>query len=315
MITDAIILVTGGTGTFGSAFVRYCLNLPIKEIRIFSRDEKKQYEMAQLYKNTDKVKFYIGDVRDKHSIDNAMKNVDYVFHAAAMKQVPTCEQYPIEAYKTNVLGSVNVLESAIEHKVKKIVCLSTDKAVYPTSTMGLTKSLMEKIALQKSKEQSTTQICITRFCNLIISNGSVVPLFIKQIDNNLPITITDPTMTRFFMSITEAIELVYEAFQNGNNGDIIIKYAKPCNIHNLAQGVCQFKNVYTHPVCIVGSRPGEKKHEMLITHEEFSHAILNNDYIVVNSSFLNTDTFDYSSDSLKQMSIEDIKTMIKQDFQ
>lgn len=307
---NAIILITGGTGTFGAAFTEYCLNLPIKEIRIFSRDEKKQYEMNTNYNNS-KLKFYIGDIRDKHSLDAAMIDVDYVFHAAAMKQVPTCEQYPLEAFKTNVLGSVNVLESAIEHNVKKVVCLSTDKAVYPTSTMGLTKSLMEKIALQKSKEQNTTQICITRFCNLIASNGSVVPLFINQIKNNKPISITDPTMTRFFMSVQEAIDLVYYAFTSGTNGEIIVKYCHPCEIRALAQGVCEYMGKTIYPITIIGGRPGEKKHEMLITNEEYDNALLvNNDYIIINNATKNNASFYIKSNEMPMMTSDELAQLL-----
>ena len=218
---NSTILITGGTGTFGSAFLEYCIKQNAKEIRIFSRDEKKQYELKQKYLDNFKVKFYIGDVRDIESLNRAMLNVDYVFHAAAMKQVPSCEQHPMEAVKTNIIGSENVLNSAIKNNVKKVVLLSTDKAVYPTSAMGMTKAYMEKIALQKSREQSGTEICITRFCNLISSNGSVVPLFINQIKNNQPLTITDPFMSRYFMSLQQAIELVEKAFIEGKPQNVV----------------------------------------------------------------------------------------------
>ena len=308
---NTIVLITGGTGTFGKAFIDKCLQLNAKEIRVFSRDEKKQYEMKYKYNNP-KLSFFIGDIRDKSSLDKAMKNVDYVFHAAAMKQVPTCETYPEEAIKTNVHGSLNVLNSAIEHKVKKVVCLSTDKAVYPISTMGLTKSLMEKIALAKSKEDHSTTICVTRFCNLIVSNGSAVPLFMNQIENNQPLTVTDPNMTRFFMSTKNAIDLVYYAFKNGENGDIFIQHEQPCKIGDLAQAVRVYMNCPNHPIQYIGARKGEKLHEKLITDEEFQRAICENNYIVIkNNGCKYNNNFTYSSDLIDPMNLIDIVNLIE----
>lgn len=310
-INNSIILITGGTGTFGSAFVKYCLQFPVQEIRVFSRDEKKQYEMSVQYKNYPQVKFYIGDIRDKDSINKAMQNVDYVFHAAAMKQVPTCEQYPIEAFKTNVLGSANVIDAAIENGVKKIVCLSTDKAVYPISTMGLTKSLMEKIALAKANEQTNTKICITRFCNLIASNGSVVPLFLNQIQHNNPITVTNPNMTRFFMSLQEAIDLIAYAFMHGHSGEIIVKYCQACTIKDLAESICAYSNKLNYPIKIIGDRPGEKQHEMLITNEEYQNAqLFDNSYLVINPYTINNNKFEIKSNQMELMTRDKIIQLI-----
>lgn len=225
VLGGATVLITGGTGTFGSAFLDECLKAGAGEVRIFSRDEKKQYDMAQRYQGHKNVKFYLGDVRDKRSIDSAMYGVDFVFHAAAMKQVPSCEGFPMEAVKTNINGSDNILVAAIQKRVKKVVCLSTDKAVYPTSAMGMTKAYMEKLAIQKAT-QGPTEICITRFGNLVASRGSVVPLFIEQAQNGLPITITDPDMTRFMMTVKEATSLVKQAFYGGKSGDLLVKQAR-----------------------------------------------------------------------------------------
>lgn len=287
-MTKSIVLITGGTGTFGQAFAQRCLDLGVSEIRIFSRDEKKQYEMKQKYPN---MKFYIGDIRDKKSIDNAMQGVNYVFHAAAMKQIPSCEQYPLEAIKTNVLGSENVLASAIEHKVNKIICLSTDKTVYPISTMGTTKLLMEKLALTKAKEQSETQICITRFCNLISSNGSVVPLFLNQIKNNQPLTITNPSMTRFMMSLQDAIDLVEYVMKEGKNGEIYMKNAQPCQIGDLAKCICKYAGASSdYPVIFTGTRPGEKTHETLLTLEEAENAYCDKNYVIITNNHLDSVT-------------------------
>ena len=280
-LSNSIVLITGGTGTFGKAFLDRCLKAGAKEVRIFSRDEKKQYDMMQRYHGQN-VRFFIGDIRDKKTIDYAMVGVDYVFHAAAMKQIPLCEQFPMEAIKTNVIGSKNVLDSSIENSVKKVVFLSTDKAVNPTSMMGLTKASMEKIVLQAAKEQNKTQLYITRFCNLIASNGSVVPLFINQIKNNQPITITDPNMTRFMMSINDATNLVELALVNGHHGDILIKAGKPCKIGDLAKAVCVFSNtIEDYPIKIIGARPGEKIYESLLAPEEEHAAKIIDEYICI----------------------------------
>lgn len=309
---NSVILITGGTGTFGSAFLNRCLQKEVAEIRIFSRDEKKQYDMIQKYKLYPNVKFYIGDVKDKASVDNAMRNVDYVFHAAAMKQVPICENYPLEAIKTNILGSDNVLTSAIEHNVKKVICLSTDKAVYPISTMGTTKLCMEKIALAKAQMQTNTSIVITRFCNLIASSGSVVPLFLNQIKNNEPLTITNPNMTRFMISLQEAMDLVEKAFINGNSGEIYIKYTKPLLIKDLATSICKFAGAANnYPINIIGIRSGEREHESLLTMEEVNHATYLDNYIIINSknnAYLN---IAYSSNNIELMNESEILSLLQ----
>jgi len=254
------------------------------EVRILSRDEKKQYDLAQKYKQNKKVKFYLGDIRDKRTVDNAMYGVDYVFHAAAMKQVPSCEQFPMEAVKTNILGSDNVLISAIHKRVKKVVCLSTDKAVYPTSAMGMSKAYMERLAFQKAAEQDRTKICVTRFGNLIASRGSAVPLFIEQVQNGLPITITDPDMTRYMMTVDDAITLVEKAFEIGENGDLFVKKASACTTGDLANAVCRYLELTDeYPIETIGIRPGEKLHESLLTEEEMSMAEQIGNYFVVHT--------------------------------
>lgn len=305
---NSIILITGGTGTFGKAFLNKILTYNPKEIRIFSRDETKQYIMMQEFCCYPNVKFYIGDVRDKNRVDEVMQNVDYVFHAAAMKQIPICELNPQEAIKTNVIGSNNVLDSAIEHKVKKIVCLSTDKAVYPISTMGTTKLCMEKLALQKAKEQSNTEICVTRFCNLISSNGSVVPLFMNQIKNNQPLTITNPDMTRFFMTINEAVELIEFAFKLGEHGKIYIKNSNACSLMDLAKGVCLYMGKdETYPIKIIGVRQGEKMHELLVTDEEMARLKSKNGYLEIT----NTKT-DFTFTDIQYLTPLDILQMLEE---
>jgi len=268
MFKDKTLLVTGGTGTFGNAVVRRFLNTDIKEIRIFSRDEKKQDDMRRFYKN-DKLKFFIGDVRDIQSVRNAMYGVDYVFQAAALKQVPSCEFFPLEAVKTNILGTENVLTAAIEFGVKKVVCLSTDKAVYPINAMGMSKALMEKIFVAKSRtvEPDKTLICGTRYGNVMASRGSVIPLFVQQIKSGKPLTVTNPDMTRFLMSIEEAVDLVLYAFQNGNQGDRFVKKSPSAKIGDLAQAMKEIFEV-ENEIKIIGTRHGEKMHETLLTKEE-----------------------------------------------
>nr|WP_281256295.1 polysaccharide biosynthesis protein [Petrotoga halophila] len=268
MFKDKTLLVTGGTGTFGNAVVRRFLNTDIKEIRIFSRDEKKQDDMRRFYKN-DKLKFFIGDVRDIQSVRNAMYGVDYVFQAAALKQVPSCEFFPLEAVKTNILGTENVLTAAIEFGVKKVVCLSTDKAVYPINAMGMSKALMEKIFVAKSRtvEPDKTLICGTRYGNVMASRGSVIPLFVQQIKSGKPLTVTNPDMTRFLMSIEEAVDLVLYAFQNGNQGDRFVKKSPSTKIGDLAQAMKEIFEV-ENEIKIIGTRHGEKMHETLLTKEE-----------------------------------------------
>lgn len=281
-LQGSTVLITGGTGTFGNAFLDECLEAGAEEVRIFSRDEKKQYDMAQRYRAHRNVRFYLGDIRDKRSIDAAMYGVDFVFHAAAMKQVPSCESFPMEAVKTNITGSENLLLAAIQKRVQKVVCLSTDKAVYPTSAMGMTKAYMEKIALQKAEQQTHTEICITRFGNLVASRGSAVPLFIEQVQNGMPITITDPDMTRFMMTVKEAVALVRQAFSIGNNGELLVKRSAACTTGDLAKAVCKYLHLPAdYPVEQIGIRPGEKMHEALLTEEEAEIATMKGDYMVV----------------------------------
>ena len=285
------LLITGGTGSFGNAVLNRFLSTDIKEIRIFSRDEKKQDDMRHEFqikdsKLADKIKFYIGDVRDEHSIANAMYGVDYIFHAAALKQVPSCEFFPIEAVKTNVLGTDNVLNCAINEGVKNVVCLSTDKAAYPVNAMGTSKAMMEKVIVAKSRtvEEKKTKICCTRYGNVMCSRGSVIPLWIEQIKNGEDITITEPSMTRFIMSLDEAVDLVLFAFEKGKTGDILVQKAPACTIEVLAKAVVElFKNKYgclakktsgkTPQIKIIGIRHGEKMYETLLTNEECAHAI------------------------------------------
>lgn len=262
-----VLLITGGTGSFGNAVLRRFLNDDrYDEIRIFSRDEKKQDDMRHALQS-EKVKFFIGDVRDINSLEYAMEGVDYIFHAAALKQVPSCEFYPIEAVKTNVLGTENVLNSAIRHGVKKIICLSTDKAAYPINAMGISKGMMEKVATAKSRVNNSTTIITTRYGNVMASRGSVIPLFISQIKNNIPLTITDPNMTRYMMSLEEAVDLVLFAFEYGNTGDLFVQKAPAATIGQLAEVLCDiFKS--TNGIKVIGTRHGEKLYETLLTQEE-----------------------------------------------
>lgn len=312
------ILITGGTGTFGSAFLDKALAAGAEEVRIFSRDEKKQYDMAQRYRKHDNIRFFLGDIRDRHSIDSAMQGVDYVFHAAAMKQVPSCEQFPLEAIKTNINGSDNILSLAIQKRVKKVVCLSTDKAVYPTSAMGMTKAYMEKLAMQKAADQNRTEICVTRFGNLVASRGSAVPLFIEQVQNGMPITITDPEMTRFMMTVREATDLVEQAFMIGENGDILVKRSKACTTGDLAKAVCRYLNLPAdYQTEIIGIRPGEKMHEALLTEEEAYLARMKGDYMVVSHKREHYGVLEaeYRSDLAERMSADDMLRLIESVFE
>ncbi len=279
MFSEKVLLITGGTGSFGNAVLDRFLETDIKEIRIFSRDEKKQDDMRKKY-NNDKLKFYIGDVRDYNSILNATRNVDYIYHAAALKQVPSCEFHPMEAVKTNVLGTENVLEAAIQNKVKRIVCLSTDKAVYPINAMGISKAMMEKVIIAKSRnlEKTETTICSTRYGNVMASRGSVIPLFLRQIINNQPITITDPHMTRFMMTLNDAVDLVLHAFKYGTNGDIFVQKAPAATIETLVQALLKITNKPDHLVNIIGTRHGEKLYEALCSREEMFVAQDQGDY-------------------------------------
>ena len=271
MFDGKTLMITGGTGSFGNAVLQRFLQTDIKEIRIFSRDEKKQDDMRKQYNNA-KIKFYIGDVRDVNSIRNAMEGVDYIFSAAALKQVPSCEIFPMEAVKTNIIGTDNVLSAAIEHNVKKVICLSTDKAAYPINAMGISKAMMEKVFVAKSRTTDKTLICGTRYGNVMCSRGSVIPLFVEQIKAGLPLTVTDPTMTRFLMSLDEAVDLVLYAFEHAEQGDLFVQKAPACTIGTLAQAVKELFHSDAE-IRYIGTRHGEKKFETLLTKEECFHAV------------------------------------------
>ena len=278
MFDNKTLLITGGTGSFGNAVLNRFLDTEIGEIRIFSRDEKKQDDMRHEYQArypelSGKIKFYIGDVRDLHSVKNAMHGVDYIFHAAALKQVPSCEFFPIEAVKTNVLGTENVLTAAIEAGVKNVVCLSTDKAAYPVNAMGTSKAMMEKVIVAKARTTSATKICCTRYGNVMCSRGSVIPLWIDQIRSGNPITLTNPNMTRFIMSLDEAVDLVLFAFEHGEPGDILVQKAPACTIQTQAEAVCELFGGKKDNIKVIGIRHGEKMYETLLTNEECAHAI------------------------------------------
>ncbi len=278
LFTNKTLLITGGTGSFGNAVLNRFLKTDIGEIRIFSRDEKKQDDMrhefqAKMPEVADKISFYIGDVRDLASVKNAMHGVDYIFHAAALKQVPSCEFFPIEAVKTNVLGTENVLTAAIEAGVKNVVCLSTDKAAYPVNAMGTSKAMMEKVIVAKARTTKTTKICCTRYGNVMCSRGSVIPLWIDQIRAGNPITLTEPTMTRFIMSLDEAVDLVLFAFKHGEPGDILVQKAPACTIQTQAEAVCELFGGDKNAIKVIGIRHGEKMYETLLTNEECAHAI------------------------------------------
>lgn len=321
MFKGKILLITGGTGSFGHAVMKRFLHTDLKEIRIFSRDEKKQDDMRKLYKN-DKLKFYIGDVRDPGSIKDAMRGVDYVFHAAALKQVPSCEFFPMEAVKTNIVGTDNVLNSAIEAGVKKVICLSTDKAAYPINAMGISKAMMEKVFISKSRTvlPEKTVICGTRYGNVMASRGSVIPLFVEQIKTGVPITITDPNMTRFLMSLEEAVELVVFAFQHANSGDIMVQKSPASTINDL---VIALKRLFqsNNEVRIIGTRHGEKLYETLLTKEEHLVAEDLGGYyrVPADSRDLNYEKYfnigiediqsqsDYNSHNTKRLTIEEIE--------
>ncbi len=287
LFTGKTLLITGGTGSFGNAVLNRFLKTDIGEIRIFSRDEKKQDDMrhefqAKMPDVAEKIKFYIGDVRDLASVKNAMHGVDYIFHAAALKQVPSCEFFPMEAVRTNVMGTDNVLTAAIEEGVKSVICLSTDKAAYPVNAMGITKALEERVAVAKSRTSKDTKICCTRYGNVMCSRGSVIPLWIDQIKQGNPITITEPAMTRFIMSLDEAVDLVLFAFENGVNGDILVQKAPACTIETLAKAVTELFNPDTE-IKVIGIRHGEKMYETLLTNEECANAVDMGDFYRVPS--------------------------------
>lgn len=325
MFKDKILLITGGTGSFGNTVLRHFLDTDIKEIRIFSRDELKQDDMRKKY-NNDKLKFYLGDVRDVNSIKNAMKDVDYIFHAAALKQVPSCEFYPIQAVQTNVLGTENVLNVAIEYKVKKVIVLSTDKAVYPINAMGTSKAMMEKVAVAKSRSctDGETVICCTRYGNVMASRGSVIPLFINQIRENKPISITDPAMTRFMMSLDEAVDLVLYAFEHGKNGDIFVQKSPAATVELLANTIKNMLGKPDHEIKVIGTRHGEKLYETLLTREEMVKADDLDGYYRINadlrdlnySKYLEegesvvTQAEDYHSHNTKRLDENELKEML-----
>lgn len=310
------LMITGGTGSFGNAVLKRFLDTDIKEIRIFSRDEKKQDDMRHLYqakypKTAGKIKFYIGDVRSLESCRAAMHGVDYIFHAAALKQVPSCEFFPMEAVKTNVIGTDNVLTAAIENEVKSIICLSTDKAAYPINAMGITKAIEEKVAVAKSRQcdANKTKICCTRYGNVMCSRGSVIPLWIDQIRKGLPITLTEPKMTRFIMSLDEAVDLVLFAFENGKNGDILVQKAPACTIQTQAEAVCELFGGKKEEIRVIGIRHGEKMYETLLTKEECAKAVdMGNFYRVpADNRDLNYDKF-FTEGDVKKVTIEEFNS-------
>ena len=278
LFTDKTLMITGGTGSFGNAVLNRFLQTDIGEIRIFSRDEKKQDDMrhefqAKMPEASEKIKFYIGDVRDLQSVNNAMNGVDFIFHAAALKQFPSCEFFPVEAVKTNILGTENVLNAAIEEGVESVICLSTDKAAYPVNAMGISKAMEERVAVAKSRTSKKTKICCTRYGNVMCSRGSVIPLWIDQIRNSNPITLTEPEMTRFIMSLDEAVDLVLFAFEYGESGDILVQKAPACTIQTQAEAVCELFGGKKEDIKIIGIRHGEKMYETLLTNEECAIAI------------------------------------------
>lgn len=324
MFNNKTLLITGGTGSFGNVVIKKFLNTAVKEIRIFSRDEKKQNDMRIAYCN-DKLKFYIGNVRDYDSIYSAMHGVDYVFHAAALKQVPSCEFFPLEAVKTNIFGTENVINTAISRDVKKVIVLSTDKAVYPINAMGMSKALMEKVMTAKSRmiDEKKIVLCGTRYGNVIASRGSVIPLFVEQIKANKPLTVTDPSMTRFIMSLENAVELVLYAFENGKTGDIFVQKAPACTVGNLAIAIKELFKA-KNKIKIIGTRHGEKLFETLLNREEMAIAKDLGDYyrIPVDDSDLNYNKYfnqgeerisvkeDYTSNNTKILNVEEIKEVL-----
>lgn len=311
---DKTLMITGGTGSFGNAVLRRFLRTDIGEIRIFSRDEKKQDDMRHEYQAkypdvAHKIKFYIGDVRSLESCRSAMPGVDYIFHAAALKQVPSCEFFPMEAVRTNVIGTDNVLTAAIEAKVKSVICLSTDKAAYPINAMGITKAIEEKVAVAKSRQTNTTKICCTRYGNVMCSRGSVIPLWIDQIRAGQPITLTEPTMTRFIMSLDEAVDLVLFAFEHGQNGDILVQKAPACTIQTQAEAVCELFGGRKEDIKVIGIRHGEKMYETLLTKEECAKAEdMGNFYRVpADNRDLNYDKY-FREGDVKRASIEEFNS-------
>ena len=324
MFEGKTILITGGTGSFGQAVVDRFLETDIKEIRVFSRDEKKQDDLRKHY-NHPKLKFYLGDVRDSLSVETAMRNVDFVFHAAALKQVPSCEFFPIEAVKTNILGTENVIQAAIREHVQKVICLSTDKAAYPINAMGISKAMMEKVFVAKSRnvDPNETLICGTRYGNVMASRGSVIPLFIEKIKHGEPLTVTDPDMTRFLMSLEEAVELVIHAFKHAHTGDIMVQKAPASTVGDLAQALLELFEA-DNEIKIIGTRHGEKKAETLLTREEYAQSEDMGDYFRVpadardlnydkyfeKGSHKITEAYEYNSDNTEQLSVEGVKAKL-----
>ena len=323
------LMITGGTGSFGNAVLNRFLKTDIGEIRIFSRDEKKQDDMrhefqAKMPEVADKIKFYIGDVRDLQSVKNAMHGVDYIFHAAALKQVPSCEFFPVEAVKTNIIGTDNVLTAAIDEGVESVICLSTDKAAYPINSMGISKALEEKVAVARSRNSGKTKICCTRYGNVMCSRGSVIPLWIDQIKAGNPITVTEPNMTRFIMSLEEAVDLVLFAFEHGENGDLLIKKAPACTIKTQAEAICELFGGDKNNIKTIGIRHGEKMYETLLTNEECANAVdMGNFYRVpADNRGLNYDKYfsegdynrntlaEFNSNNTKLLSVEETKEKI-----
>lgn len=322
-------MITGGTGSFGNAVLNRFLDTDIKEIRIFSRDEKKQDDMRHEYQAkypsiADKIKFYIGDVRNIDSLREATHGVDYIFHAAALKQVPSCEFFPMEAVKTNVIGTDNVLTAAIDAGVKSVICLSTDKAAYPINAMGITKAIEEKVAVAKSRNSRNTKICCTRYGNVMCSRGSVIPLWIDQIRNGNPITVTEPSMTRFIMSLEEAVDLVLFAFEHGENGDLLIQKAPACTIKTQAEAVCDLFGGNKEDIKVIGIRHGEKMYETLLTNEECAKAVdMGNFYRVpADNRSLNYDKYfkdgdeerntltEFNSNNTRMLNLEEVKAKL-----
>ncbi len=320
---DKTLLITGGTGSFGKAVLRRFLETDIKEIRIFSRDELKQDNMRRFY-NNDKLKFHIGDVRDPSSIDDSIRGVDFVFHAAALKQVPSCEFYPMQAVKTNVIGTENLLESSIRAGVKKVICLSTDKAVYPINAMGISKAMMERVVVAKGRNVKNTMIACTRYGNVMASRGSVIPLFIEQIKNEKPITVTDPSMTRFMMSLDQAVDLVLFAFENGKSGDIFVQKAPAASVKTLATTLKNMLGKPENKIKVIGTRHGEKLYETLLTKEEMVKAIdmknyfripadtrdLNYNKFVDDGEKVITEAHEYHSHNTNQLCENDLKELL-----
>ena len=328
MFEGKTLLITGGTGSFGNAVLNGFLNTDIAEIRVFSRDEKKQDDMrhefqAKMPEVADKIKFFIGDVRDLASVKNAIHGVDYIFHAAALKQVPSCEFFPMEAVRTNVIGTDNVLTAAIDEGVKCVICLSTDKAAYPVNAMGITKALEERVAVAKSRTTDKTKICCTRYGNVLCSRGSVIPLWIEQIKAGNPITITEPSMTRFVMSLEEAVDLVIFAFEHGKNGDILVQKAPACTIETLAKAVCELFNPNTE-IRVIGIRHGEKLYETLLTNEECANAVdmgefyrvpadnrgLNYDKYFTDGDIQRNKLSEFDSNNTDLMSVDEVKAKL-----